>query len=105
MKIIKRVLAWVLVLLVAYVVTYSYLHPEELVYREDVYTNYLIEDHKDIPLVPLVKDTNPFVYFFLNNQGLIFMFILIYALLDYKKSIASLRKFGKSIKRFIKIKD
>lgn len=105
MKIIKRVLAWVLVLLVAYVVTYSYLHPEELVYREDVYTNYLIEDQEDIPLVPLVKDNNPFVYFFLEYQGVFFSLILLYVLLDYKKSIVSLRKFGKSIKRFIKIKD
>ena len=79
---IKRILAWLLVILVGYVVLYCYMHPEELVYRDDSTAIYDVES--DIPLEPLVKQKNPFVYFILQNQGWFFLAGIVYAVLDKK---------------------
>jgi len=78
----KQILAWLLVLVVGYVVLYCYLHPEELVYREEVYSNFDVES--EVPYEPLIKQTNPFVYYVLEFQAWLFFLGILYVALDWK---------------------
>jgi len=85
---IKRVFAWLLVLFVAYVTLYAYFHPDEIVYRVD--DNDFIDS--DIPKEPLVKETNPLVYYTLKYQWLLVVIGLLWFLIDFKKSAKLLSK-------------
>lgn len=98
----KQILAWVLVLVVGYVVLYSYLHPEEMVYREDVYSVYEVES--DIPFEPLVKTNNPFVYYVLEYQVWLFLLALLYVGLDQKGNKKLLEKIKSFNRKHIKNK-
>ena len=96
---IKKILAWLLVLVVGYVVLYSYMNPDELVYRVD--DNFLAES--DVPKEPLVKTTNPFVYYVLEYQHYLVLIGILYVLLDKKgnqKLLANARKLSSKLKKY-----
>ena len=105
MKKIKRVLAWILVLIVAYVTIYAYSNPDELVYREQTSLYYTDDINQDVPLEPLVKKNNPFVYFILEYQIYLLIAGVIYCVSDRRGNQRILKKTRSFIKRFIKNKD
>ena len=98
-KVIKRAFAWLIVILVAYVVIYSYMNPDELVYRVDAsHVPYYEGEFKDVPLDPLVKETNPFVYYALKYQWYFMLIALCFWLIDLNGT----RNFLAKVKKFIK---
>lgn len=116
---IKRVLAWLLVIYVAYVVIYCYNNPEELQYKTNEYeentSDYYIylsgqrfnndtgqfglRDYSHLTNEPRVKETNPLVYYTLKYQFWLVLIGLLYWLIDLKgtqKLLAKAEKFIKS---------
>lgn len=104
----KKALAWFLVIIVGYVVLYSYIHPDEMKYQkpnpfDEGTQNHILYDvqwgDSDLPFVPEVKNKNPFVYYMLKIQGWLIVIGLLWWLFDYKNSKKQLQKFGKIVKK------
>lgn len=86
---IKKILAIILVVWIAYVTIYAYLHPDELVYRVD--NNKFFES--DIPKEPTIKENNPFVYYSLKLDWLVIIIGVLWWIIDFKRSKQTIKKF------------
>lgn len=95
----KKVFAWILVIIVGYVTLYTYLHPEYVQYYETQPLAYADYD-ENIPIGEenmLMKEMNPFVYYVLKTQGYLIAVGLIWWILDWKRSKRFFKKFDKTI--------